>query len=101
MAERIDEKEVSHIARLARLKLTEDEIARFGRQLSSILEYMEKLNEVDTDHVEPTAHALAVHNVFREDEPARSLGVDRVLANAPVKVPPFFKVPKVLDQDSA
>ncbi len=101
MAERIDRKEVEHIARLARLELAEDEITRFGRQLSSILEYMEKLNEVNTDHVEPTAHALAVHNVFREDQPTESLGVDRALANAPVKAPPFFKVPKVLNQDPA
>ena len=101
MAGRINADEVRHIAHLARLKLTDEEVAKFGDQLNSVLEYMDKLNEVDTDDVEPTAHALSICNVFREDEPVEPMGVEKVLANAPAKVPPFFKVPKVLDQDSA
>lgn len=101
MAGKIDEKEVRRIAHLARLKLTDDEVAAFRRQLEDILAYVEKLNEADTENVEPTAHALPIRNVFRDDEPATPMSVDAVLANAPDKAPPFFKVPKILDQDSA
>lgn len=101
MPAKIDEKQVRHIAHLARLKLTDDEVARFGGQLSGILEYVEKLGEVNTDGIEPTAHALPVHNVFRDDVPATSYTPEQALANAPAKDPPFFRVPKVLDQETA
>lgn len=100
-ANRISHDEVQHIAHLARLRLTDTECAAFGKQLSSILDYVEKLNELNTEGVEPTAHAVDCRNVFGEDEPAEPLGADRVLANAPDKEDAFFKVPKVLDQDSA
>lgn len=98
VSHRIDEKEVRHIAHLARLNLTDEEIARFGAQLNDVVTYIETLNEVSTDRVEPTAHPLPIINVLREDEPRPSMGADRVLANAPSAVPPYFKVPKVLDQ---
>jgi len=101
MARRIDEAQVRHIAHLSRLKLTDEEIARFGEQLGGILEYFTKLNEVNTEGVEPTAHPLPVHNVFREDVPQTPIGVERALANAPARETPFFKVPKVLDQEPA
>lgn len=101
MSERIDEATVRHIANLARLKLTDAEVARFGAQLSEIVSYVEQLSEVNTDDVEPTAHPLPVSNVLRDDVPAPSLGVDRVLANAPESTPPYFKLPKVLDQMDA
>ncbi len=101
MAGKIDEKEVRHIAHLARLKLTDDEVAVFRRQLADVLDYMEKLDEADTENVKPTAHTLPIRNVFRDDKPAPPMSVDTVLANAPDKAPPFFKVPKILDQDSA
>jgi len=97
---KIDEAQVRHIAHLSRLKLTDEEIARFGRELGSILDYFAKLNEVNTDGVEPTAHPLPVRNVFREDVPAEPIGVEAALANAPVKETPYFKVPKVLDQEA-
>ena len=97
----IDEKQVRHIAHLSRLALADDEIASFGKDLGDVLAYVEKLNEVNTDGVEPTAHALPVANVFRNDEPAESLGVDRTLQNAPEKAESYFKVPKVLDQRTA
>jgi len=97
----IDRATVKHIAHLARLKLTDDEIETFGRQLGDVLGYFRKLQALDTKDVEPTAHPLPVRNVFRDDEPADSLGADRVLENAPDAEPPFFKVPKVLDQDTA
>jgi aspartyl-tRNA(Asn)/glutamyl-tRNA(Gln) amidotransferase subunit C len=74
---------VAWIAQLARLELTEAELASLTQQLSAIVDYMAQLQEVNTDGVEPLAHALAVHNVFREDEPAPSLSVEEALANAP------------------
>jgi len=101
MTTRISEQQVRHISHLARLKLTDQQVGLLGSQLTNILDYMDKLNAVDTDGVEPTAHALPVKNVFREDVTAPSLGVEKVLANAPASAPPYFKVPKVLDQDSA
>lgn len=100
-SEKIDRQQVRHIAHLARLRLTEDECAAFGQQLSSILEYVEKLNELNTDGVEPTAHAVDCRNVFGEDEPIEPIGAIRALANAPDKDGAFFKVPKVLNQHSA
>lgn len=101
MATKIDEQQVRHISHLARLQPTDEEVTRFCEQLSAILEYVEQLNEVDTDNVEPTAHALPISNVFRQDEIAPSLSPDQALANAPQRDGSFFAVPKVLDQDSA
>lgn len=101
MAGAISEEEVRHISMLARLKPSDEEVSRFSEQLSAILAYMEQLNEVDTTDVPPTAHALPVHNVFREDRPGLSLAPDQALANAPQREGNFFAVPKVLEQDSA
>lgn len=101
VADRIDDNEVRRIAHLARLSLTDEEVHRFGSQLSGILDYMRTLDELDTDGVEPTAHPLPIRDVFRADEPTASLGTARVLENAPATDAPFFKVPKVLDQESA
>ncbi|GIW54427.1 MAG: aspartyl/glutamyl-tRNA(Asn/Gln) amidotransferase subunit C [Nitrospiraceae bacterium] len=94
---RISQAEVEKVARLARLELTEAEKDAFGRQLSSILTYMEKLNTYDTAGVEPTATVLGEVNVFREDEVRPSLPVDRALANAPEQADGFFVVPKILE----
>lgn len=100
MVSKIDESQVRHISHLARLKPSDEEVRLFSEQLSSILEYMNLLNEVDTSNVSPTAHALPVHNVFRVDQPGKSLDPDKALANAPQRDGNFFAVPKVLDQDS-
>ena len=89
--------EVRWIAHLARLELTPAELEAMTRQLSAIVEYVNQLQEVNTDSVEPLAHALDVHNVFREDEPATSLPVDAALANAPDRRDDFFAVPAVLE----
>ncbi|MBX3393907.1 MAG: Asp-tRNA(Asn)/Glu-tRNA(Gln) amidotransferase subunit GatC [Phycisphaerae bacterium] len=97
----IDESQVRHIAHLARLKLSDEEITRYGAQLSAIVGYIEKLNEVPTDGVEPTAHPLPVCDVLRDDAPRPSLGAELALANAPDSAPPYFKVPKVLDHMDA
>ncbi len=101
MAHKIDEAQVRHISHLSRLNPTDGEVRLFSEQLSAILEYVEQLDEVDTTDVPPTAHALPVQNVFRTDEPRRSLDPDQALANAPQREGSFFAVPKVLDQDSA
>ena len=85
--------EVLHVARLARLDLTDDEIDRFTDQLSAILEAVAKVSELDLSGVEPTAHPLDLVNVWAEDEPRPSLSVDEALANAPDRHDGFFKVP--------
>ena len=97
MGQKIDEGQVRKTAKLARLDLTDGEIRSFTSQLSSILEYIEKLNELNTDNVEPLAHCLPIHNVFREDEIKESLDTNIALKNAPAKYDEYFKVPKVLD----
>lgn len=101
MPQRIDAEQVRKVAKLARLQLTEVEIDEFTDQLGAILGYVEKMNELETDDVEPLAHCLAIDNVFRADEIKPSLGTDRALANAPERDGPFFKVPKILDDNSA
>ena len=101
MSKKIDESQVRHVAKLARLDLSEAEVAEFSGQLSSIFDYIEKLNELDTDSVEPLAHCLAVHNVFREDVVKESLDIEDALANAPQRHDEYFKVPKILDTGSS
>jgi aspartyl-tRNA(Asn)/glutamyl-tRNA(Gln) amidotransferase subunit C len=100
MSEAINENDVRRISHLARLKPSDDEVRLFAGQLSDILAYVDQLNEVDTTDVPPTAHALALHNVLRDDEPRPSLEPDAALANAPQRDDNFFAVPKVLDQDT-
>ena len=100
MADKIDKEQVKKVAKLSRLQLSEDEIGEFTGQLSAILEYMEKLNELDTTNVEPLAHCLPISNIFREDSVKDSLGTEKTLANAPQKDGGFFKVPKILDDGS-
>ncbi len=89
--------EVEHIARLARLKLTEEEKILYSEQLSKILDYIEKLNELDTTDVEPTSHVLPIKNVFREDTPEPSLPVDEALKNAPQRAGPYYRVPRIIE----
>ena len=88
--------EIGHIALLARLELSEEEKALFSRQLGSIIEYIEKLNELDTGSVEPTAHVLPLHNVFREDSVQPSLPREMALQNAPERNEQFYRVPKII-----
>ena len=100
MAGKITESEVRHISYLARLNPADDEVHLFASQLSRILDYVEQLNELDTADVQPTAHALPLSNVLRDDQPRPGLDPDAALANAPKRQGKFFAVPKVLDQDS-
>ncbi len=101
MPQKIDRQQVRKVAKLARLDLTEAEIEEFTGQLGAILEYVEKMNELDTAAVEPLAHCLPIQNVFRADEVRESLGTERTLANAPQRDGSFFKVPKILEDSSA
>jgi len=94
---KISIQEVEHVANLARLELSEQESGRLTDQLSNILTYVEKLNELDTKGVEPTAHVLDIRNVMREDITAPSLTQERALANAPEKAAGHYKVPKIIE----
>lgn len=94
---KISKQEVEHVANLARLELSEQEKEMLTGQLSNILTYMEKLNELDTKDVEPTAHVLDVRNAMRDDTAAPSLDQDRALANAPEKAAGHYKVPKIIE----
>ncbi len=100
MAKRIDEAQVRKVAKLARLELADSEIEEFTAQLSAILDYMEKMNELDTADVEPLAHCLPISNILRDDSIKASLGTEKTLANAPQRDGEFFKVPKILDDSS-
>jgi aspartyl-tRNA(Asn)/glutamyl-tRNA(Gln) amidotransferase subunit C len=91
-------KDVEHVASLARLEFSDDEKKTLMNQLNKILEYMEKLNELDTSNVEPLAQVIPLTNVFREDVVKPSQSVSEVLKNAPAKTNKFFKVPKVIEQ---
>lgn len=93
----IDSSEVSHIARLARLSITDDERDLFGSQLSDILTHIKKLELLDTSGVEPTSHALSLENVDRPDVVKESLSEDEVLANAPDRHKGFYRVPKIIE----
>ena len=101
MAKKIDQIQVRKVARLSRLELTKAEVSEFTGQLSAILDYVEKMNELDTSGVEPLAHCLPISNVLREDSVKESLGTEKTLANAPQRDGEFFKVPKILDDSSA
>ena len=90
-------KDVEHIAELARLKFSEEELESFTHQLNQILEYVEKLNELDTENVEPLSHPVEGNNAFREDELKPSINREEALKNAPDSDDEFFKVPKVID----
>jgi len=89
--------EVKHIARLARVGLSDDDIALFQVQLSEILDYFQRLREVDTEKLPPTAHTLAMHNVMRDDEPLPSCDKEEVLANAPQREDDLFRVRAILE----
>ena len=89
----ISRDEVRHVARLARLELSDDELEHFGGQLDAILEAVGKVAELDLEDVEPTAHPLELANVWAADEPRPSLPVEAALANAPDSEDTFFRVP--------
>lgn len=89
--------DVEHVARLARLELSEQEKILFSGQMDAILGYVEKLKELDTDNILPTSHAVPMENSFREDVMYPSIGIDKALQNAPDRAETFFRVPKVIE----
>jgi aspartyl-tRNA(Asn)/glutamyl-tRNA(Gln) amidotransferase subunit C len=94
---KLSREEVLHIARLARLGLTEDDLERFREQLSNILENFEILKQVDTADIPPTAQSIVLHDVMREDEATPSLPPSDILANAPRREGEYFRVRAVLE----
>jgi aspartyl-tRNA(Asn)/glutamyl-tRNA(Gln) amidotransferase subunit C len=89
----IDRDQVLHVARLARLRLTEEELERMPAELSKILEHVERMNRLDLEGVEPTAHVVELQNVLREDTPRPSLPRERALEAAPDTAEGGFRVP--------
>jgi aspartyl-tRNA(Asn)/glutamyl-tRNA(Gln) amidotransferase subunit C len=89
----IDRDQVLHVAKLARLRLSDEEVERMASELSGILEHVEHISELDLGGVEPTSHVIAVENVFRPDEPRPSWDRDEVLESAPDPASGAFRVP--------
>ena len=94
---KITKDKVRHIARLSRLSLSEGDIDTFSGQLSTIIEYVEQLNKLETAGVEPTSHVLPLSNVMRDDTPAASLPREEALGNAPDSDGKFYRVPKIIE----
>ena len=94
---KITKDEVLYVADLARLDLDESAIEKFAGQIGTILDYVDKLNEVDTEGVRATSHAISLTNAFREDEPKEHLEREQALANAPEKEDGSFVVPKIIE----
>lgn len=94
----VTRKDVEYIAELARLKFKEEELESFTHQLNEILNYVDKLNELNTDNVEPLSHPIENINVFRNDELKKSISTEDALKNTSDKTEKFFKVPKVINQ---
>ena len=94
----INEQFIRHIALISRIELTDEQISRFGKQFADILSYVDMLKELDTDGVEPMAHALDISNVLADDKVGESLPVEKALANAPAQLGNLYKVPKVIGE---
>ena len=98
MSPKIDFDLTRHIGLLSRLELSDDEVQALADHLAHILQYVDKLQELDTDDVEPMAHPYNLQNVFRPDEARPSLPPQEALANAPKAKANFFRVPRVIDE---
>jgi len=94
----VTKKEVEHIAELAQLKFNNEELESLSLQMNEILNYIDKLNELDTENVEPLSHPVENINVFRNDELKQSISKEDALRNSPERTEDFFKVPKVINQ---
>ncbi len=93
----ITKKDVEHVAKLARLELTEQEKEKFTIQFSNILDYFSQLSEINTENIEPMAHAIPMVNVMREDKVNLPCDRDKILDNAPLEEDGYFKVPRITD----
>ena len=99
MTDRISRDDVAHVAHLARLELSDDELDRFTEQLGAILDHAQDVAALDTAGVPPTAHPLPIENVLRDDDVRPSLDRDEVLSQAPAADGPFFRVPRILGEE--
>ena len=97
MMARITKEQVKHVAHLARLSVTEEDVEQFTEQLDAIISFAEQLNELDTEGIEPTTHVLDVKNVLRDDVVKESLPIEAVLKNAPDEQDGQVKVPSILE----
>jgi aspartyl-tRNA(Asn)/glutamyl-tRNA(Gln) amidotransferase subunit C len=97
VAMKITREDVVKVGQLARLELNDEEVTTFTGQMDAILAYVDKLNELETGHIIPTAHAVPLENAFRDDVTRPSLGADLALAAAPDRADDFFRVPKVIE----
>ena len=95
MKEKISKNEVRHIASLAHLKINDQEIDSYKKDLNSILEYVSRLNELDTEKIQPLRGIQTRENVWQEDEPVKSSNTESILKNAPEREEKYFKVPKI------
>jgi aspartyl-tRNA(Asn)/glutamyl-tRNA(Gln) amidotransferase subunit C len=93
---KITPEEISHVANLARLQLSSEEVEAMAGQLGDLLSYMAKLNELDTEGITPTTHAISIVNAFREDEVKPSLSREKALSNGPQQDGEFFVVPRII-----
>ena len=97
---KITKDEVLHVAKLARLKLTEEAVDQFSDQIADILDYVNTLNQVDTSGIAPTSHVISLTNVLRDDDPGTHLNREDTLANAPEKEDGAFIVPRIIGDRS-
>ena len=97
MSERINDEMIENVGILAKLELTDEEKEQAKKDMSRMLDYMDRLNELDTDGVEPMPHIFPVHNVFREDMEVNRNDRDHILANAPAYKEGMFQVPKTIE----
>ena len=93
----LSKEEIAWVAHLSRLELSDDAMERMSAQLSRVLDYIEKLNELDTSDVEPMSHPGALSSVFRDDVPSGSLDLESALKNAPERDEDFFRVPRAIE----
>jgi aspartyl-tRNA(Asn)/glutamyl-tRNA(Gln) amidotransferase subunit C len=92
--------DIDHVARLARIALTQEEATRFSGQFSRLFEFIGELQSLDVSQIGPTAQVIPLHDVVREDEPGPCLSRDAALANAPAREGPYFKMPRILDGEA-
>lgn len=95
----ISQQQVEHIARLARLELNQEELLRVGEQMGRILDYVEQLEQLNTDGIEPASHALPLANVSRQDRIVNKLDFEAIFQNAPEQEGHFFRVPQIMSEE--
>ncbi|MBU2541369.1 MAG: Asp-tRNA(Asn)/Glu-tRNA(Gln) amidotransferase subunit GatC [Candidatus Omnitrophica bacterium] len=91
-------KELRHLGDLARIEFSDSDLEKYGRELDSILDYIQQLKEVDVERIKPTSHVMCLSNVFRQDVVKPSIEIDEVLKHCPDRKDKFFRVPKIIEE---